>query len=151
MIQPAPEEDEQFELPESLREQLITYAKAGVSVPPNVDSDVLETAKQHLRTQRIRRNRWFLPGWAAAAAMITVLLVWSSAFHLHQRSPQQENRADIDGNGVVDIFDAFALARMIEQKQARVDFDVNHDGLIDERDVSAIAQRAVQLPRGTRL
>ncbi len=58
-------------------------------------------------------------------------------------------QADIDGNGKVDILDAFALARHIEGKQpADRTWDFNGDGLIDRRDVDTVALAAVRLNKG---
>lgn len=51
---------------------------------------------------------------------------------------------DINGDGTVDILDAFALAQQIEQNQP-VDGDVNQDGLIDDQDIRLVALAAVRL------
>ncbi len=60
-------------------------------------------------------------------------------------------REDIDRNGQVDILDAFALARRLQSPapsggdQA---LDINGDGLVDQRDVDAVAARAVKVTKG---
>jgi hypothetical protein len=51
----------------------------------------------------------------------------------------------------VDILDAFALARQLKQGgSGNLQLDVNGDGVVDERDVAALAARAVKLERGGR-
>ncbi|MEO1129230.1 MAG: dockerin type I domain-containing protein [Planctomycetota bacterium] len=53
---------------------------------------------------------------------------------------------DYDGDGVIDILDAFALARTIETQVAiEPMWDLNGDGVIDDDDVVVIAQAAVRL------
>jgi hypothetical protein len=53
---------------------------------------------------------------------------------------------DYDGDGVIDILDAFALARTIENELAiEPMWDLNGDGVIDDDDVVVIAQAAVRL------
>ena len=68
------------------------------------------------------------------------------------QSPQLSQAAketDIDGNGRVDILDAFTLARHIEARQpAEAMWDFNGDGLIDRRDVDTVALAAVRLNKG---
>ena len=60
-----------------------------------------------------------------------------------------EGRADIDGNGRVDILDAFRLARSIEAR-GPVDrkWDLNGDGRVDQADVDLVACAAVRLDQG---
>ena len=129
------------ELPEKVRKALLGYSKAVVFVPPSIDAKVLEQAKAHFGDRKGRIHRLPLPAWAAAAAVMVGLLIWSSPFTRHH-----PDVADIDGNGAVEIFDAFALARKIEQGAAAKQADINHDGVIDSKDVAIIAQQAVRLP-----
>ena len=58
-------------------------------------------------------------------------------------------REDFDRDGRVDILDAFALARRIEEGgESSRRWDLNEDGAVDRRDVDAIAMAAVSLERG---
>lgn len=53
-------------------------------------------------------------------------------------------------NGTATILDAFALARHIRDGAApRAEWDCNRDGVVDRRDVDALALAAVQLHKGT--
>jgi len=93
--------------------------------------------------------------WVAATAVVVLLmaiarpLLWKPALtpgggpRLARQDPYRDRQ--------VDILDAFALARQI--KSAAVPdpkFDVNGDGVVDERDVTVLAARAVKLPKGGR-
>ncbi len=57
---------------------------------------------------------------------------------------------DIDGNGRVDILDAYAMARGLanESSPPNPAWDINADGTIDQRDIDAVAQSAVRLKGG---
>jgi len=49
----------------------------------------------------------------------------------------------------VDMLDAFALARELQQgRTPRPQLDLNGDGVVDERDVEVLAARAVTLETG---
>lgn len=92
-------------------------------------------------------------------------------------APTLAEREDIDHSGRVDILDAFALARMIENQDTRIAgqrrdargdvgraadarpnragiteipamFDLNGDGAVDQGDVDAVAMAAVSLKGG---
>ena len=56
---------------------------------------------------------------------------------------------DIDGNGRVDILDAFKLARDIESaEKTEMKWDINGDGFVNRSDVDFIAFAAVRLDKG---
>ena len=135
-----------------------------VPVPPEVDAAVLAVARTHLRATRrpavlARIGRWAAGVAAAAAVTIAVLLAWPDG------APQTDERAmvaesaddvtptdvvmpgDIDGNHTINIIDAYRLAKLIERGIAtNAMHDINADGVVDQRDVDAIAQHAVTLP-----
>jgi hypothetical protein len=152
MTNPDPERDAQLALPKPLRNALANYSNQQVLVSAERDAEVLKVAKENIRRRHIsvRRARW---AWSLAAAAVLIgLVIWSAFWTADKRRPipaaMGQKTGDIDGNGTVDIFDAFALARHVNPKTAGVTWDINGDGLVDGRDVSLIAQRAVQLPRG---
>ena len=53
---------------------------------------------------------------------------------------------DLNADGRVDMLDAFALARELQQDRTPgPQIDLNRDGMVDERDVEMLAARAVRL------
>ena len=52
---------------------------------------------------------------------------------------------DIDGNGTVDILDAYAMARLLESGESGGHWDFNSDGQLNEDDVQLVAFDAVML------
>lgn len=71
------------------------------------------------------------------------------------RAVSEPVRAPLPGNASterrLDILDAFTLARQLKTGPVREPrWDVNHDGIVDERDVRAIAVEAVRLDKGGR-
>ena len=147
-----PEEDI---LPEELIDALRSYSNQRVLVSAVSDQNVLRLAKQALR-KRTGRHRARQRLWWAAAALAAIALVIFSILGIDRGRQQTMHNApavvaetgDLDGNGRVDIFDAFALARSLKQRTASPVGDVNGDGVVDGRDVATLAQRAVQLPKG---
>ncbi|MEN6335354.1 MAG: dockerin type I domain-containing protein [Phycisphaerales bacterium] len=127
------------------------YQPAG-SVPPQVDKAILDQARRRLAKPRplILRIRW-AGGIAAAAAVVAigVFLYHGSAPHNHPssiinyQSAATEQRIDLDGNGRVDILDAFRLAKSLESRgPTAAEWDVNGDGRVDRDDVDAVALAA---------
>jgi hypothetical protein len=123
------------------------------AVPRQMDKAILDRARRCL----IRPRRLIIPlRWAAATAAAAAIVVGAVVYHgvtsdNHQSSivNHQLGRpgpADIDGNGRVDILDAFRLARNIESRSpADMKWDLNGDGLVDRKDVDAVAFAAVRL------
>ena len=90
--------------------------------------------------------------WAAAAAIVVLLLVTlPQLLRKPGALPVVGLAGDLNRNGQVDILDAFALARQLKAgTHPGADWDVNGDGVVDERDVAALAARAVSLGKGGR-
>ena len=177
------EHDRQFDdldrdVSDRLREDLRGLFQPPGTVPARVDKIILDQAKQRLAQPRrlIIRLRW-AAGIAAAAAGVTIgVVVFNPQSEV--RNPQSslprfagngmsnpqstspvpaEGRADVDGNGRVDILDAFQLARRIETRgpadptrsgAADTQWDLNGDGRVDKDDVSLVASAAVRLDKG---
>lgn len=76
--------------------------------------------------------------WYAAAAVLAL------AFGLMLVLPAPGEAADIDGNGVVDVLDAYLLAGRLPAGR-----DVNADGVVDMGDVDAVLRRCVSVSRGS--
>lgn len=100
-----------------------------VDVPAAVDAAVLGAAARRFRWRRLR------PAVAVAAGL---LLALSLLFLRRDPLP-----GDVDGDGRVDILDAYRLA--LDLRAGRGAHDVNGDGAVDERDVDEIARTAVRL------
>jgi len=56
--------------------------------------------------------------------------------------------ADVNGDGRVDVIDAYVLARSLEGGRPAAQWDQNHDGRVDRTDVDRIAFAAVSLRSG---
>lgn len=135
-------------LPDRLADDLSALYRADVRVPAEVDRAVTNGARAHFA----RRRGWVR--WAGAgAAAAAVLVVSVQLFHSEPAAPTQmavdvtRRDGDADGNAIVDIRDALALARQLEAGNTtwnRWD-DVNRDKAVDRKDVDAIAMMAVSL------
>ena len=134
-----------------LRQDLQSLFDPPGVVPPQVEKAILDQARRQLAKPRrfIIRLRW-AAGVAAAAAVVTIGVILYQGPN-HQSSiinypSAAEDRADIDGNGRVDILDAFRLARNIEARgPADAQWDLNGDGRVDKDDVDLVACAAVRL------
>jgi hypothetical protein len=139
-------------IPDRLRQDLQGLFQPSGPVPARVDKAILDQAHRRLVKPRrlVIRLRW-AAGIATAAAVITlgaVLFNPQSAIKNPQssRPALAEGRADVDGNGRVDILDAFRLARNIEARgPADPRWDLNGDGRVDKDDVDVVAAAAVRL------
>jgi hypothetical protein len=138
--------------PEPSDEKLERFARAlrnaeenqRIFVPPTVDEAILKLARERFGGQKPRRpfRFWNWLAIAGAAALIAmIILIFPRA-----KNPNLA-REDINGDGAVDILDAFALAKSIEASQPNAKFDQNNDGKLDETDVRAVASAAVRLDR----
>ena len=127
------------------------------AIPEEIDQRILWNARK--RAAQIRRAdrrgyRTILrPAWAAAAAVLLALagveVCRRDMVLPRSLTTAQLAKGDIDADGRVDIVDALQLARAVEARGA-VDpaWDVNADGVVDERDAEAVAMRAVAI-KGT--
>jgi hypothetical protein len=140
--------DGEADAPVRLREDLGRLFAVGATVPPAVDESILTTARAGLA--RRWRHRLMVKWSAAVAAAAAVVLV-SVRIGMH---PVERGGIgtvatrveDLNGDGRVDILDAFVLARRIKGGDAlQKSWDVNGDGFVDQHDVDAIAQAAVKV------
>jgi hypothetical protein len=130
------------------RDALADLYRPGAEIPRSVEDAIIRRARAHLLTGP---RRWRIRAAAAAAAAAVVAACMTVAVWLGvTRTPSTRQVAtlagDIDRNGRVDIVDAMLLARAIESRRAQDDF--NRDGIVDRRDVDAIALLAVKLDAG---
>ncbi|PWU20644.1 MAG: hypothetical protein C5B50_03480 [Verrucomicrobia bacterium] len=148
-----------------------------VAIPPSVDEVILRTARQQLKSgpqssklqrfeglgllwRKLARLGEWQPNWGAPAAWIgatavIALVIFLAVIH---KGPSQNKsaekafvREDLNHDGQVDILDAFALARQLrDSSNLPQQLDINGDGVVDERDVEALATAAVKLAKGGR-
>jgi hypothetical protein len=145
--------DEALEAPPRLVSALKRLPQEQMFVPPTVDEAILRAAQRHLQKATEPRWTWlrFLP-WVAATAGIVLLATIPHLFKQRAPGPGREAafaHEDFNHDGSVDILDAFALARQLKLDGPRDQrLDVNGDGVVDDRDVAALAARAVRLEPG---
>ncbi len=115
-------ETESIELPNDVAEGLKRLDKSVALLTPAVDGRVTDAAAAHFaeRPDRRRpaRRRWAVAGTLAASLAVGVFLV-----RMQTGMEQAMLADDFDGSGAVDILDAFALARMDEERVAQAQVD----------------------------
>jgi hypothetical protein len=145
-----PEHDDASEarIPAKLAVELKALYAPPRPVPSFLDASVLGKARRFLAQVRELRSviRW-PQGLAIAAAVALAALVGSLFFS--SKRPVAVAREDINADGRVDVLDAFALARQL-QRGAVLDrqFDFNGDGVVNQRDIDAVANQAVKVEKG---
>lgn len=125
-----------------------------LEVPADIEARILWKARKRAQIARQssapKRTRFIGRRWAVAAVLVLAL----GAVDIWRRSgvsPVQPHRvatvatSDIDGNGKVDIRDAFVLAKAIESSSDALADEIEAAGLLDSDDVDRIARRAVAL------
>lgn len=133
------------------------------NIPESVDNIILGHVKEKSREiRRARKVVRLFPRWKWAAAAVMGVLVCVISFNLIFRSEISENNTfkdniapmsaeiskDIDGNGRVDIIDAYILDRRLTSGDSMPQkLDLNGDGYINHEDMVAIANSAVSLGR----
>jgi len=152
---PHDHQSDPLDAPHGLREDLRKLHSDRMFVPQEIDDAVLAAAREHLAPlrQRSRFGRWFAVGSGAgvAVAATVALIIWIGSGGFDQPRDEQTLAdaaavEDIDGNGRVNILDAFTLARRLEREgPLDASLDITGDGRVDEADVDAIASRAVAL------
>jgi hypothetical protein len=133
------------QLPTKVSEELKSLCAPPRLIPPQVDDAILSAARAHLAVVTQSRRWVQFPRWLAAAAVVALAAVLGSLWISNRRLPEVA-REDIDRDGRVDVLDAFALARRLQQGAAtdRL-FDINGDGVVNQKDINAITTRAVKL------
>ena len=156
MADPAHESDSQFEprASQALSRDLgALFNPHGLHVPPEVSDRILNQARAGIigRSRRRPLLRWAGAAAAAAAAAVVLVVVRMNVTEPAPVSLQASAvPMDVDASGRVDILDALVLARRVESNEPDAR-DVNGDGAADQRDVDAVAMRAVSLrPGGVR-
>ncbi len=125
-------------IPDSLAGDLRSVYRSNLGVPASIDSAMLDLA----RRRPVRRRRvqpWVLVKWAGVAAAVVAAFIVPT--HLSRNSPLPNvalHSGDVNGDGLIDILDAFALARQQEYG----------DNTITSAEINAAAAAAVKLGGG---
>lgn len=152
MMNPQDPDDFDNGLPEELRSALKNRYGPVPEIPAEVDEAVIADARRHL-SSHVRtpgRRRWST--WQLTAISSTIIAACVMLFVWMPDSMNESDTAfrittvkrDLDGNGRVDILDAFAMARQIRSGDSGAR-DVNGDGRFDHLDVDLVAREAVML------
>lgn len=149
-------DDVEGRIPDRFRTDLQGLFEPPGRVPPQVDKAIMDEARRRIAGRRrlIVRLRWAGGIAAAAVVIVGVTLYHGTTLHNHpssiiDRRSAAAGRADIDGNGRVDILDALRLARHIEARGPdQAEWDLNGDGQVDRGDVDLVAFAAVRLDKG---
>lgn len=147
----------EFEVNDKFADDLKAIYGSKRSFPSEIDNAVLTQARSHLAK---KHSRLKFARWAVSAAAAAVL-VFAFVHNLDRQGALPADLAkssiaevatdiaDIDRNGRVDILDAFVLARRVESPGVvDLKLDINGDGIVDARDVDAVAASAVRLRKG---
>lgn len=140
--------EKDLQAPPKLVAALKEASRRSVFVPLYVDSAILKAAREHLQkptASTFALRRWML--WPALAAVCLLIVCVAVRFVMTSTQPRYA-REDLNHDGKVDILDSFALARELKAgKQLPAAYDINGDGVVDERDVALIAAHAVELKK----
>lgn len=146
----AEDHPEDPQLPPRLADELRLLYQHRIDVPRDLEQSISAEARFHFRRRAHLRLLLRWSGGAAAAAAIAVA-VWLWPEHavlVRQDRSAVAARQDLNGDGSVDILDAYELARRLEGGQAPAGADVTGDGRTDRRDVDALALAAVRVEKG---
>ena len=141
------EDDGEFEVGGEFAADLKLLYGAKRNVPVDVDRAVLAEARKHLGKKHLRLR---FARWAGSAAAVAAVVVFAFVHNYNGGSngPVMAME-DIDRNGRVDILDAFALAVGLKSDETiDLKWDLNGDGIVDGKDVDAVAASAVRLKKG---
>jgi hypothetical protein len=137
------EETDQFELPEPLAGALRAAYEHRVRIPASVDQAVLSAARAKFAQRR--SLRLFVRWGAGIAVGIAAMIVVVVSLH-HPAGNAVIAKGDINADGNLNIVDALTLARHIAAgDKLEKAWDINGDGVIDQKDVDALASAAVSL------
>ena len=143
MSQSDPNNDPQ--LPEGLRWALVDLHTPASKVPAHVDHAILGRARIEYRG---RRRMWVGTRWAAiamAAAAMVVIAVRLMTPVMDGNKSQLAQVGDVNHDSRVNILDAYIVARHIARHEPLDKaWDVNGDGVVDQKDVDQIAAMAVE-------
>ncbi len=134
--QDGPHDESQPQIPQGLAEAIRSLDGGGA--PPM--SAALRSEAERRLSGSGRARVWRYVGAAGAIAAALLLIVWMLP------SARAPIPGDVDRSGHVNILDAFAIARALDHGGALDPaWDMNGDGVVDQRDVDVVAMRSVSL------
>jgi hypothetical protein len=135
-------ETDEFDFPK-LSDALRDGYAHRAAIPASLDHAIAAAARERFdRRRRLRLMARWGGGLATGLAAVIVIVISLN------RSPASKSivRGDVNGDSQFNMVDALALAKHIAAKdKLERAWDVNGDGVIDQRDVDAIAAAAVSL------
>lgn len=155
-----PDDEINVDLPPKLQSALRDLYQSPKPIDATVDQTILSQAREHLKSKSPRdpvltssgkarsSTRMWVSVAVVAAALLLVVNLNTVQNPKNTASPSSTTlvREDLDGNGHVDILDAFLLARKLEEGIAPdANWDLNQDGKVDQVDVQHAAMLAVRL------
>lgn len=139
---------------EKFKAALAELHHAAPTVPAEIDRLILADARRGFSA---RQRRWVLiqrigAGLAAAAVLAIAVRLFFPVPHpaaVPAQRSQLAQAADVNHDGRVNILDAYIVARHIARHEPLDPaWDVNGDGVVDQKDVDLIANLAVQTSGG---
>jgi hypothetical protein len=128
-------------IPDTLSDDLRRAYRAAIQVPEDLDHTVLAAARKTVlpkpRSAQPAPLRWRLTKWVGVAAAVILALIIPTQLSQNSQPPTLI-AGDFNRDGLIDILDAFALARA--QRDG--------DSSITQADIDAAASAAVRLHRG---
>ena len=121
------------------------------AVSHSMDQQILAAARaQSARRHRMRwMIRYAIGSVAAAAAAILIAINTphrSARMKMNSDATPLASSEDINRDGKLDILDAFFMARKVAGNEPMTSqWDFNHDGIVDNKDVDVVALAAVKI------
>ena len=143
------DEEQLQDLPERLVEELGGLYRKPVGVPAGRDRVILSSARATMAKQRRLRLMIRWGGLAVGAAAVVALVLRTPTIpdaEKQVRPVVAVKAQDVNRDGVINIVDAYMLARTVEKGGvAQTQWDFDGDGAVDRKDADAIAAEAVKL------
>jgi hypothetical protein len=132
--------DDELEISDGLRDALRDVTRRGrLEVPDAVDRRIRAAARRP-RGRLLRLRRAVA---AAAAALLLAVGLWALNGPFRGDAPV----GDLNGDGAVDIVDAYVLDRRLGSGSSPARGDVTGDGRVDLDDLARLIERVVSIGR----